>query len=77
MESCDSTDEARSLKEILNETIVTYSIDLDEEMVEDDNVMLVAMLTAQFLAQKCAGVYCVDSEGFFDETGELLYEVLS
>lgn len=67
--------EEGSLLHTLQNTVAIYGIEAPDEIGDEDNALLLCSIMAQILAQKTDGVYCVDGEGFFDETGELIFEV--
>lgn len=70
------SDEGNQLLGILENCTIGYGVDLSDELVEDDNAIVLSQLLAQYLAQKCDGIYVVDEAGFFNETGDLIYEAL-
>jgi len=67
--------ETKYISNLLENLAIGFTIEVPEEMAEDDNALLLASLLAQILAQKSDGIYCVDGEGFFDESGDLILEL--
>lgn len=70
-----TTEEAAVIRQTLENRAIVMGIELPEEAEDDDNALVMCSLLAQYLAQRCDGIYCVDGEGFFDETGELILEL--
>lgn len=60
--------------QVFDNCVMIFEIEIPEELVNDDNALLLGSLLAQTLAARTDGIYCVDSEGYFDELGELLFE---
>lgn len=69
----DESEEAHRLVNAFESAVVAFTVEIPDEMAEDDTALLMTSLVAQILAQKTDGIYSVDAEGFFDETGELLF----
>ena len=69
-------EDAKELIHILQNTVSIYGVDVPEEHEDDDNALLLCSLLVQYLAQKTDGIYCVDAEGFFNDSGDLIYEVV-
>ena len=69
------SEEAKFLLNVFENCSIGFSIELPEEVAEDDNALMLCMVLAQTLAEKCDGIYSVDNEGLFDETGELIFEL--
>jgi len=69
----EESEEAQQVLGILENCTVGYGIDLSDEIEEDDNALLLCSLLAQLIAQKCDGIYSVDDQAYFNETGDLMY----
>ena len=68
----EDAEQAGQILGLLENSTVGYGIDLPDELEGDDNAILLCSLLAQMLAQKCDGIYCVDDEYYFTETGDLM-----
>lgn len=66
----------KDLFHTLSNCISVYGAELPDDCEEEDNALLLSNLVAQCFAQKVDGVYTVDDEGIFDDSGELLFEQL-
>lgn len=71
------SDGGRHLLGTFDNCIMCFGIEVPEEMAEDDNALLLCLVLAQLLSQRCDGIYCVDDEGFFDDSGDLILELAS
>ncbi len=71
----NGSEESHVLVETLQNCVNMFGIELSEEMAEDDTALLLSSLLAQIFALKTDGIYCVDNEGFFDDSGELVFEL--
>lgn len=63
------------LQNTLDSCAIAFAVEAPEEIAEDDNALMLATLIAQIIAQRTDGVYCVDSEGFFNQNGDLIFEL--
>lgn len=68
-------EELKELRHTLDNCVMIYCVEIPEEYADHDDTLMLANMVAQFLAQKADGVYCVDQEGFFNDSGDLIYEV--
>lgn len=75
LKGCEPGQENSDLVRTLQNAVICFGVDLPDDLVDDDNALLVASLLAQQFAARCDGVYCVDGEGFFDDSGELILEL--
>jgi hypothetical protein len=73
----EESEEGSHLLNVLENCSVAFSVEAPEEIAEEDNALLLCTLLAQILAQRSDGLYSVDSEGFFNENGELIFELAS
>lgn len=67
-------DDAEAVRSVLESCTVAYGIDLQDEFADDENALVMCSVLAQFLAQRCDGLYLVDSEAWFNEAGEMVLE---
>lgn len=72
----DEDKDAKDLVHTLENCVVVFGIDLPDDIEDDDNALMVGSLVSQFLAQRTDGVYAVDSEGIFNDAGDLIYEMI-
>jgi organic radical activating enzyme len=75
LENQDDSKSRRQILESVENCAAAYRIDVPDEMEDDDNALLIAIILAQTFVQRIDGFYCVDGEGFFDESGDLILEV--
>jgi hypothetical protein len=68
-------DEIKDLRHTLDNCVVIYGVEVPEECEDDDTALVLASLIVQTMAQRCDGIYCVDGEGFFNDAGDLIYEL--
>lgn len=73
----EESPEGNLLLNVFENCAIGFGIEAPEEIANDDNTLLLSSLVAQILAQRTDGVYSVDSEGFFNENGELIFELAS
>jgi hypothetical protein len=73
----DESEEALNVRGALESASIGYGIDLPDDLTEDDNALVLCQVLAQFMAQRCDGIYSVDGEAWFNEAGELILEYAS
>lgn len=75
-ENGNGDESAKELRHTIENCMVIYGVDVPDEAEDDDNALVLSSLIVQLLAQKCDGIYCVDGEGFFNDAGDLIYELV-
>lgn len=68
--------EREFLERALKNCAGAFTVEVPETLADEDNALLLASQLAQFLSQRTDGFYTVDSEGIFDDSGDLLLELV-
>lgn len=68
------SEDAESVLAFLKGCPYGFGIDLPDEMADDENALVMCSVLAQYLAQRCDGLYLVDSDAWFNEAGEMVLE---
>jgi hypothetical protein len=73
----DGSAEANKLAAILGECSLGFTVELADDLAEDDNALVLGKALANYLAERCDGVYSLDGDAWFDNTGELILEFIT
>lgn len=73
--SLNGSTDLHDLKHQIDGTIIGFRVEYPHDD-EDENALLMCHLIAQILSQKTSGFFTVDKEAIFDDSGELLAELM-
>jgi hypothetical protein len=68
------SEDAEGVRAFLESCSYGFGIDLPDEFADEENALVMCSVLAQFLAQRCDGLYLVDTDAWFNEAGEMVLE---
>jgi hypothetical protein len=73
---CDDSEVVSRLSHQLGSAVIGFRVEYLDDASEDENALLMCNVIAQILSQKLSGFFTVDNAAIFDDTGELLMELV-